>query len=97
MLICSQLLDDSIATWNFGDSLDFRTTRIPDLGTVRQIYDLAKRCFKNNHPESSWNNDVHSRVLNWVLRDGPCQDDLVDYRCWCVLLIPLIGSMDHLC
>ncbi|KAJ6050559.1 uncharacterized protein N7446_010668 [Penicillium canescens] len=73
--------DDSFEFWNFGDRLGLGTTCFPDLSTVRQIYDLARRCFKNNHPESSWNNDVHSRVLNWVLRDGPCKDDIVDYRC----------------
>ncbi|KPM38324.1 hypothetical protein AK830_g8243 [Neonectria ditissima] len=71
----------SIRDWNFGDAPEFGTTRLPDLKTVQRIYKLAKRCFTNNHPESSWNNDVHSRVLDWVLRDGPCEDDMVDYRC----------------
>lgn len=79
--------DDSFEFWNFGDNLELGTTRLPHLSTVRQIYELARRCFKNNHPESSWNNDVHSRVLNCVLRDDPCKDDLVDYRCWYAQLL----------
>ncbi|KAK7432963.1 hypothetical protein QQZ08_000434 [Neonectria magnoliae] len=73
--------DHSIDFWNFGDAPEFETARLPDLSTVQRIYRLAKRCFTNNHPVSSWNNDVHSRVLDWVLRDGPSKDDIVDYRC----------------
>ncbi|PWY91465.1 hypothetical protein BO94DRAFT_533612 [Aspergillus sclerotioniger CBS 115572] len=71
----------SIAAWNFGDSVDFKKSQLPDIRTVRKIYNLASRCFKNNHPESSWNNDVHSRILDWLLRDSPGGDDLIDYRC----------------
>jgi hypothetical protein len=82
----SQLADQrSIAAWNFGESPQFEKSQLPDIRTVRKIYNLASRCFKNNHPESSWNNDVHSRILDWVLRDGPRADDIVDYRCWYVL------------
>ncbi|KAL4783106.1 hypothetical protein BJX76DRAFT_330959 [Aspergillus varians] len=83
----SQLFyQDSFGIWNFGDSPEVGTTQVPDLRTVFKRFDLANRCFLGNYPESSWNSDVYSRVLDWVLRDGPYKDDLVDYRCWQVLL-----------
>ncbi|KAL4733833.1 hypothetical protein BDV11DRAFT_73561 [Aspergillus similis] len=69
----------SIAAWNFGESPEFEKSQLPDIRTVRKIYNLASRCFKNNHLESSWNNDVHSPILNSVLRDSPRADDIVDY------------------
>ncbi|KAL2819475.1 hypothetical protein BJX63DRAFT_439009 [Aspergillus granulosus] len=71
----------SIAACNFGDRPESQEAQLPDIHTVQKIYNLARRCFKNNHLESSWNNDVHSRILDWVLRDSPRGDDLVDYRC----------------
>ncbi|PLB36074.1 uncharacterized protein BDW47DRAFT_119091 [Aspergillus candidus] len=67
--------------WNFGDNTTYGVAQLPCTTTVNIIYTLAERCFTNNHPESSWNNDVHSRVLDWILRDRPGKDDLVDYRC----------------
>ena len=78
--------NDSIQFWNFGDNPNYAVAQLPCPATVNKIFTLAERCFTNNHPESSWNNDVHSRVLDWILRDRPGKDDLVDYRCWFVNL-----------
>ncbi|KAL4965549.1 uncharacterized protein BDV14DRAFT_208747 [Aspergillus stella-maris] len=73
--------EPSVVAWNFGDSVDFEKSQLPDIRTVQKVYNLESRCFQNNHPKSFWNNDVHSRILNWILRDSPAEDDLVDYRC----------------
>lgn len=82
----SQLADQrSITAWNFGESHEFEKSQLPDIRTMRKIYNLASRGLKNNHPESSWNNYVHSPILDWVLRDSPRADDIVDYRCWYAL------------
>lgn len=70
----------------FGESPEFETSQLPDVRTVRKIFRLAKRCFQENLAESSWNNDVHSQVLEWVMRDSSSSDDLLDYRCWYVSL-----------
>ncbi|KAL3444221.1 hypothetical protein BJX65DRAFT_311187 [Aspergillus insuetus] len=72
----------SIAAWNFGESPKFEKSQLPDIRTMRKIYNLASRYFKNNHPESSWNNDVHSPILDWVLRDSPRADDISNQGRW---------------
>ncbi|KAL2810608.1 hypothetical protein BJX63DRAFT_444556 [Aspergillus granulosus] len=58
-ILPNRLRDDlanecSIAAWNSGDSLELRKTQLPDIHPMQKIYNLATRCFKNNHLESSW-------------------------------------------
>ncbi|KAI8663857.1 hypothetical protein NCS55_00891700 [Fusarium keratoplasticum] len=66
----------------FGDKPQFGASGLPGVRTVRKIHRLARRCFKENLAEPSWNNDVHSQTLEWVMRDSPSSDDeLLDYRC----------------
>ncbi|KAH7267902.1 hypothetical protein B0J15DRAFT_544796 [Fusarium solani] len=66
----------------FGDNPQFEASDLPSVRTVRKIHRLARRFFKENLAESSWNNDVHSKRLEWVMRDSPSSDDdLLDYRC----------------
>lgn len=89
MLTIAKLANERVRPWMFGDEPRFRASDLPPVRTVRKIHRLARRCFKENLAESSWNNDVHSQVLEWVMRDSPSSDDeLLDYRFWCVL-IPL--------
>lgn len=70
----------------YGGQSDFEPSHLPGVQTIRKILRLAKRCFQENLPESCWNNDVHSQVLEWVMRDSPGSSHLLDYRCWYVLL-----------
>lgn len=89
VLITAQLAGERVRPWMFGDKPQFGASGLPGVRTVRKIHRLARRCFKENLAEPSWNNDVHSQTLEWVMRDSPSSDDeLLDYRCWCVL-IPL--------
>lgn len=85
----SQLAGERVRPWMFGDNPQFEASDLPSVRTVRKIHRLARRFFKENLAESSWNNDVHSKRLEWVMRDSPSSDDdLLDYRCRYVL-IPL--------
>ncbi|KAL2678511.1 hypothetical protein Neosp_009258 [[Neocosmospora] mangrovei] len=78
----SDLASERVRPWMFGDKPQFGALDLPDVRTVRKIHRLARRCFKENLAESSWNNDVHSQVLEWVMRDSPSsEDELLDYRC----------------
>ncbi|KAM0414724.1 hypothetical protein ACHAPT_013431 [Fusarium lateritium] len=76
------LAGERVRSWMFGDEAQFGASDLPGVRAVRKIHRLARRCFKENLAESSWNNDVHSQVLESVLRDSPSSDDeLLDYRC----------------
>ncbi|KAF5011455.1 hypothetical protein FDECE_2444 [Fusarium decemcellulare] len=77
----SDLAGERVRPWMFGDKLPFRASDLPDVRIARKIYRLARRCFLENLSESSWNTDVHSKVLEWVLRDSSSSDELLDYRC----------------
>ncbi|KAJ4138001.1 hypothetical protein NW754_001361 [Fusarium falciforme] len=78
----NDLAGERVRPWMFGDKPQFGASDLPGVRTVRKIHRLARRCFKENLAESSWNNDVHSQVLEWVMRDSPSSDDeLLDYRC----------------
>ncbi|RSM06701.1 hypothetical protein CEP52_005549 [Fusarium oligoseptatum] len=78
----NDLAGERVRPWMFGDKPQFGALDLPGVRTVRKIHRLARRCFKENLAESSWNNDVHSQVLEWVMRDSPSSDDeLLDYRC----------------
>ncbi|KAH7147192.1 hypothetical protein B0J13DRAFT_584507 [Dactylonectria estremocensis] len=81
------LTGERVPEWMFGGKPGFEASHLPGVQTVRKMLRLAKRCFQENLPESSWNNDVHSRVLEWVMRDSPSSTDLLDYRCWHVPLL----------
>ncbi|KAF5017127.1 hypothetical protein F66182_10985, partial [Fusarium sp. NRRL 66182] len=75
------LASDRVRPWMFGDKAQFQASDLPNPQNVRKIHRLARRCFKENLSESSWNNDVHSQVLEWVMRDSPGSDEILDYRC----------------
>ncbi|KAM6506512.1 hypothetical protein FSOLCH5_013489 [Fusarium solani] len=78
----NDLAGERVRPWMFGEKPQFGASDLPGVRTVRKIHRLARRCFKENLAESSWNNDVHSQVLEWVMRDSPSSDDeLLDYRC----------------
>jgi hypothetical protein len=77
----------------FGDEPQFGAEQLPDITTVKNIWRRAARCDGNKKlPESAWNNDVHSRVLDWVFRDSPTNDGLLDYRCWYAIRLRLSAS-----
>ncbi|KAK7420550.1 hypothetical protein QQX98_002749 [Neonectria punicea] len=83
------LAGERVREWMFGDSPEFETSQLPDTQTVRKIFRLAKRCFQENLAESSWNNDVHSQMLEWAMRDSSSNDDLLDYRyCLTARIVP---------
>jgi hypothetical protein len=78
----------------FGDEPQFGQDRLPTIWAARQIWRMAARCDgPKKLPESAWNNDVHSRVLDWVFRDGSANNGFLDYRSWYALLSMLMLKM----
>uniref|UniRef100_A0A0B7KKZ3 PD-(D/E)XK nuclease-like domain-containing protein n=1 Tax=Bionectria ochroleuca TaxID=29856 RepID=A0A0B7KKZ3_BIOOC len=51
----------------------------PPITFIQDVYGRATKCREQRHRESSWNIEVHARVLEWVLRDSGHNGPL-DYR-----------------
>ncbi|KAF5027013.1 hypothetical protein F66182_888 [Fusarium sp. NRRL 66182] len=74
--------EDDVFEWMFSDEPQFGCHQLPTIWAAREIWRMAARCDgPKKLPESAWNNDVHSRVLDWVFRNGSASNGLLDYRC----------------
>ncbi|EXL64757.1 hypothetical protein FOPG_18990 [Fusarium oxysporum f. sp. conglutinans race 2 54008] len=53
--------------------------RIPPVPLIRRLVSRAAECQRHNEGESSWNNDIHDSVLEWVFRETE-DVAMFDYR-----------------
>ncbi|OAA34706.1 hypothetical protein NOR_08335 [Metarhizium rileyi] len=70
----------NIPWFAYSESKDSTAYRYPGLEEIRHIFRRAKKCHHGHHGESSWNMDVHSKLFEWVLREGPESSGPLDYR-----------------
>ncbi|KAI3573299.1 hypothetical protein IWW34DRAFT_758039 [Fusarium oxysporum f. sp. albedinis] len=53
--------------------------RIPPVPLIRRLVSRAAECQRHNEGESSWNNDIHDSVLEWVFQETE-DVAMFDYR-----------------
>lgn len=53
----------------FRDDANTATRRYPSRSFIRQILYQANKCDLDGKGESSWNMDIHARILAWLLED----------------------------
>ncbi|KAG9249477.1 uncharacterized protein F5Z01DRAFT_631660 [Emericellopsis atlantica] len=65
--LAHEIADLEIPDFYFRDDADTNDLRLPPRRFVQRTLGRADECDTNGKGESSWNMDVHARLLNWVL------------------------------
>lgn len=77
-------MDMALPSFFFRDDTYTSTRRYPSRHFVRQILSRANECDLDGKGESSWNMDVHARILEWLLEENPNSDACVGSEYWYV-------------
>ncbi|KAH7304595.1 hypothetical protein B0I35DRAFT_445085 [Stachybotrys elegans] len=90
-----ELAELEIPSFFFSDNPETAGLRYPSRDFVRRILKRADECDTNGKGESSWNMDVHARLLDWVLTEDSSGTTTLDSEyCLNAGLLPLYRPKD---
>ncbi|KND86762.1 hypothetical protein TOPH_08625 [Tolypocladium ophioglossoides CBS 100239] len=70
----TEFADIKLPGFFFHDDPNTAARRYPDRSFVRSLLSQANECDLDGKGESSWNMDVHARILAWLLEDDSTDD-----------------------
>jgi hypothetical protein len=76
------LTDLEIPAFFFRDDAQTADLRYPPRRFIQRTLQRADECDINGKGESSWNMDVHARLLDWVLDEDSDGTGMLDYEYW---------------
>lgn len=75
-------MEIALPSFFFRDDAYTSTRRYPSRHFVRRILSRANECDLDGKGESSWNMDVHARILEWLLEENSNSDACVGSEYW---------------